>query len=123
MKKLVVATIIIFQTVYLSPLVLGAQYKYDNLHRLTRVIYNNGRQITYTYDDAGNRTDQFSTLMADSTIDGSVDFQDFAILASRWLAEDCIRPDWCESADIDWSTAVDMEDLAVLAQQWLASTE
>jgi YD repeat-containing protein len=101
------------------PSALGTQYKYDNLHRLTRVIYNNGMQITYTYDEVGNRTQRVSTLMADTSVDGTVNFQDFAILASRWLDANCTYPEWCQGADIDWSTKVDIEDLAILTQQWL----
>ena len=101
---------------------LGAQYKYDHLHRLTRVTYNNGTQITYTYDEVGNRTRRVSTLMADSSIDGSVNFQDFAIVASRWLEQDCSYPDaWCFGADINWSNTVDFDDLALLSYQWLES--
>jgi YD repeat-containing protein len=102
---------------------LGTTYKYDNLHRLTRIVYDNGMQITYAYDEVGNRTQRVSTLMADTSVDGIVNFQDFAILASRWLDEACGYPDeWCEGADIDWSTQVNMEDLAILAQHWLEGT-
>jgi YD repeat-containing protein len=103
----------------LGQVVLAATYQYDNLHRLTSVVYDNGMQITYNYDEVGNRTQRVSTLLADTSIDGKVDFKDFAIIASRWLDADCIGPGWCEGADIDWSSTVDIEDLAILAQQWL----
>jgi len=120
MKKFVIAIIIVFQMQFSLPLAWGTQYKYDNLHRLARVIYDNGMQITYTYDETSNRARRVSTLLADSSIDGTVNFNDFAILASRWLEEDCSYPDeWCQGADIDWSTEVDIEDLAILAEQWL----
>ncbi len=109
-------------TALLSP-VYAAQYNYDNLHRLTRVIYDNGLQITYTYDEVGNCTRRVSTLMADISVNGTVDFQDFAILASQWLDSECHGPAWCEGTDIDWSTVVDIEDLATLAQQWLRGTK
>lgn len=33
---------------------LAVQYAYDNLNRLTRVIYDNGARIDYGYDAAGN---------------------------------------------------------------------
>ena len=32
-----------------------ATYTYDNLGRVTKVTYSNGKSITYTYDAAGNR--------------------------------------------------------------------
>ena len=34
----------------------SAAYSYDALGRLISVTYSDGAQITYTYDDAGNRT-------------------------------------------------------------------
>jgi YD repeat-containing protein len=41
----------------LSATSLGAtNYSYDNLGRLWVVTYDNGMQVTYTYDSAGNRT-------------------------------------------------------------------
>ena len=105
-----------------ATMAFATTYNYDNLHRLTRVVYGNGTVITYTYDEVGNRTQRVSTLQADTSIDGSVNFQDFAILAYRWLETECGYPDeWCEGADIDWSTGVGIEDLAILAQQWLES--
>ncbi len=32
----------------------AVSYKYDNLNRLTEVIYDNGQKVTYTYDAGGN---------------------------------------------------------------------
>ena len=122
MKRLAISIIIIFQIQSCFSLSWGTQYKYDNLHRLTRVTYNNGMTISYTYDEVGNRTRRISTLQADSSIDGTVNFQDFAIVASRWLEEDCDYPDeWCFGADVNWSSKVGIEDLGIIAQQWLAS--
>lgn len=31
-------------------------YTYDNLNRLTKVVYDNGTTVAYTYDELGNRT-------------------------------------------------------------------
>lgn len=122
MRQHSVLIIIVFLLLCLSQVAFGTTYKYDNLNRLTRVVYDNGTVITYSYDEVGNRTRRVSTLQADSSIDGSVNFQDFAILASRWLGTDCGYPDqWCEGADIDWNNEVGIEDLAILAQQWLES--
>ena len=36
-------------------------HTYDNLNRLTRTDYGNGRAIDYTYDAAGNRLSQVIT--------------------------------------------------------------
>ncbi len=95
------------------------KYEYDALNRLTRVVYDSGVQITYTYDRVGNRTQKVSTLMADASVDGSVDFKDFAILASRWLNANCVYPDFCGETDFNHNTTVNIDDLALLAQQWL----
>jgi YD repeat-containing protein len=34
---------------------VGRAYIYDELNRLTQVIYEDGRVVTYAYDAAGNR--------------------------------------------------------------------
>lgn len=34
----------------------SATYTYDNLGRVTKIVYSNGVVITYTYDAAGNRS-------------------------------------------------------------------
>ncbi len=97
-------------------------YEYDSLNRLTRVVYDNKTAIEYSYDAAGNRTRKVSTLLADTSVDSSADFQDFAIVASRWLDDGCGYADeWCDRADINWSSEVGIEDLAILVEQWLES--
>lgn len=40
----------------------GTQYQYDALSRLTRVAYDNGVVIQYSYDAAGNRSQVISTV-------------------------------------------------------------
>ena len=46
-------------------LIAGASTNaYDSLHRLTRVVYDNGTSIAYTYDAAGNRL----TMLVNSPI-------------------------------------------------------
>jgi len=34
----------------------GVTYTYDDLGRLTKAAYDNGKEIDYNYDPAGNRT-------------------------------------------------------------------
>lgn len=101
---------------------VSIRYEYDDLNRLTRAVYDETTVIEYTYDEVGNRTRRVSTLIADTAVDGAVDFHDFAIVASRWLDQECGYADeWCQRADIDWSSDVGFDDLAFLAQQWLES--
>ena len=43
---------------YLNPNNPAVQYSYDQLGRLTGVLYPSGKYITYTYDERGNRTQE-----------------------------------------------------------------
>lgn len=36
-------------------------YQYDNLNRLIQVIYNDGTEVNYSYDDLGNRIETSSS--------------------------------------------------------------
>ena len=106
-----------------SSTIAATSYKYDTQHRLSIVVYGDGRIISYKYDASGNRIEQVSTLMADTSVDGEVSFTDFAVLASRWLDTDCAGPDWCDGADINHSGQVNLEDLAIIAEQWLENIQ
>jgi len=57
----------------------------------------------------------------DLAYDGVINFQDFALLAERWLNEGCSESNlWCNGADITLDTRVDFRDIAFLADCWLA---
>lgn len=56
---------------------------------------------------------------ADLNDDGTVNFEDFAILALYWIDEFCWEPDFCGGSDFDDSTKIDILDLRVLVQNWL----
>ena len=43
---------------YLNPNNPAVHYNYDQLGRLTGVLYPSGKYITYTYDERGNRTQE-----------------------------------------------------------------
>lgn len=49
--------------------------------------------------------------------DGTANFQDFAILAARWLDTKCGQ---CDGADLTGEGNVDIDDLRILARNWLA---
>lgn len=63
---------------FISMTYLNAQskisYEYDNMYRLTKVIYPNGTSVSYTYDALGNRTGKTVTgsTTATYTISASV---------------------------------------------------
>jgi hypothetical protein len=40
-------------------------------------------------------------------------FEYLAVLASRWLEEDCGKPDWCEGADLDQDSMVNFRDFVL----------
>jgi len=50
---------------------------------------------------------------------GDVDFVDYAIFASHWLATDCNYPNWCEGTDLDYSGTVDFNDITIFTNDWL----
>ena len=39
-------------------------YSYDDLYRLTKVVYPDGRTVTYSYDPTGNRTQMVDSSAA-----------------------------------------------------------
>ena len=55
--------------------------------------------------------------------DTKVDFADFAVLASYWLAPDCNDPNWCEGTDLNTDSNVDLYDFALFADYWREKTE
>ena len=55
--------------------------------------------------------------------DTSVDFADFAVLASHWQETGCSDPNWCEGTDLDTDGNVDCNDLTLFVDYWLESTE
>ena len=55
--------------------------------------------------------------------DTSVDFADFAVLASHWQETGCSDPNWCEGTDLDTDGNVDCNDLTLFVDYWLKRTE
>jgi len=55
----------------------------------------------------------------DLNYDGFVNFEDFTMLAKRWLDIGCVYPDNCGRADINGSSNVDMKDMEQMAGHWL----
>lgn len=52
--------------VFLWPAIVSAgsvEYIYDSSHRLKKALYENGLEITYTYDDVGNRLTKTSNMV------------------------------------------------------------
>ena len=55
-RRSAIAPLSLATALTLSATALAAtQYQYDALGRLVRVRYDNGKEIAYTYDAAGNR--------------------------------------------------------------------
>lgn len=51
--------------------------------------------------------------------DGETNYLDYVILSEHWLETGCVKPFFCEYADIDGSGTVDMDDLLEMALDWL----
>ncbi|NLW84626.1 MAG: hypothetical protein GXY41_09545 [Phycisphaerae bacterium] len=58
----------------------------------------------------------------DWNANGTVDLADYAVLASRWMAQDCREPDWCGGVDLDRDGNVGIVDLLMFADYWLWGT-
>lgn len=67
MKRLrarALAAISLLPFVLASPALAEADYTYDKQGRVTSITYDDGTQVVYTYDDAGNRTEERRTATA-----------------------------------------------------------
>lgn len=100
----------------------ASTYEYDTLNRLTKVTYDGGFQIVYSYDEVGNRTERIATIAPDVFADGIVNMQDLVALGDYWMVNNCGIPDWCNRADIDESSSVGFADLGSIAEFWLAQS-
>jgi hypothetical protein len=49
----------------------------------------------------------------------NVNFSDFAVFSSKWLAIDCNEPNFCEGIDLNQDSAVDYNDLGLFVSYWL----
>ena len=61
MKNIRYALFILFQLLFIfvvNPVSVDAEtYEYDDLNRLTKIIYDDGSVVTYSYDKNGNILD------------------------------------------------------------------
>ena len=56
--------------------------------------------------------------------DGTVNIEDFAVLAAGWDDEDgCSSPGWCGGADFNMSRTVDFADLTYFVENWLRQAD
>ena len=54
--KTLFSTLFVLALSFTSVYAAGVSYEYDELNRLTKVIYDDGTTTSYAYDSAGNRT-------------------------------------------------------------------
>lgn len=85
-------------------------YQYDNLNRLIQVIYNDGTEVNYTYDDLGNRTqltvvdeEVELTFIPDDAFEGHL----------IELGIDDVMDDFVVTANISGITAIDLGGLGM----------
>jgi YD repeat-containing protein len=99
---------------------LSVTYTYDQVNRLTRVVYDANTSIEYTYDAAGNMTRKLVIQPPNPDIDhsGLVNFIDYAILAENWLQSGDHLP-----GDFNLDGKVNICDLAIMAEYWLKPGE
>lgn len=57
--------------------------------------------------------------LGDIDKDYTINFEDFAMLASHWLENGCDIPYWCGKSDMDLSGQTDIDDLTFITDDWL----
>jgi YD repeat-containing protein len=55
-SAILMVLVVIGIAIFAADIALADIYTYDQYGRLTGVSYSDGSSVTYTYDDAGNRT-------------------------------------------------------------------
>jgi len=104
-----------------GPVCFAAQYEYDSLNRLVSVSYDDDTIVLYSYDASGNCHQKVMAAISDVDIndDGSVNLDDFAILARQWL----LAPGepTADIVPLGGDGTVDELDLAGMAEYWLHS--
>jgi YD repeat-containing protein len=55
-SAILMVLVVIGIAIFAADIALSDIYTYDQYGRLTGVSYSDGSSVTYTYDDAGNRT-------------------------------------------------------------------
>lgn len=60
-----------------------------------------------------------SAIVGDIDGNSTVNLDDLVVLATNWLADDCVADSWCNQADIDQYGDVDFVDFVLLAEHWL----
>jgi YD repeat-containing protein len=98
--------------------VFGTSYEYDSFNRLMRITYDSGFQISYSYDEVGNRTERIATIKADIMIDGKINLMDLSIISQYWLNTDCGTEELCINADLNHDGKIDIHDLVILSEYW-----
>jgi hypothetical protein len=78
--------------------------------------------VSWTTADPNMTLSIINTPTRDWNNDGLVNFEDYAVLAASWMADDCDDPNWCGGADLDRSGSVDLTDVIMFADFWLWGT-
>ena len=90
-------------------------YTYDSLNRLTKVVYDNGVTVTYSYDALGNRTSKkvtgSGTLRGDVNGDGRVNVSDVTALINMILG---LTPMDATRGDVNGDGRVNVSDVSEL---------
>jgi predicted metalloprotease len=84
-----------------------------NTYTLSNIQSNHTVQVTFI----------FSGNPSDFTLDGIVNFNDYAVFAFYWTDSLCTAPGWCEGCDYDHSGTVGIEDIGRFAEDWLWAEE
>lgn len=84
------------------------------------VFYNPVQEKGFVWANIDHTTDFTAALLiGDFATDGTVNFKDFAVLASAWLSDNSSTPNWNPTCDLDNSGIINTADLKTFSEQWL----
>ena len=77
---------------------------------------------SFTVADPNLKVSLVNTATRDLNSDGVVNFEDFAIFSTHWMAADCTDPNAAGRADLDRNGSVGLVDVLMFADFWLWGT-
>lgn len=88
----------------------------------TCLIHYYDHGTSFTVPDPNKTIALVNTASRDFNGDGVVNYEDFAIFSSFWMAQDCTDPNTCGGADLNRDGMVGLTDLLMFADFWLWGT-
>lgn len=102
----------------------GRQVLLDSISSEGKVWERLSQEGSVYYAYAGEMLTVLGELIipGDLSLDGGVEFADFAFFADNWGDSGCTACSWCNGADLDRNGDVNFSDLKIIVDNWLEGT-